>query len=291
MDKSLFFNTLFEKGDLICSGTYKAVNVSSKVYGNFFSINPLKDRRSDLNVTCYRNFLFEIDTIDLDKQLHIWKCLNIPITSLVYSGGKSYHAIISLQEPLKAVAHTDLGVTMYKQVWEQIRGVIESKIGSLGFTDDINVIDSSCKNPSRLSRVPDAIRNNGMLQELIIMNKKISRQDFKGFFRFDYDDVQEPSRNFNNCNDFEINDTCDFWKVCPIGLKNKLRYVDWADSAGMYPEILKLTYWAIDSTGVSKDILIDALWERTFIRLIEAGYPSEKLTVAIEHAYNEKRRS
>lgn len=291
MDKSLFFNTLFDEGEYICSGTYKAVNVSDKVHGNFFCINPLKERRKDLNVTCYRNFLFEIDTLDLDTQLNIWRYLNIPITSLVYSGGKSYHAIISLQEPLMVEEHTNSSVTIYKEVWERMRQVIEATIGSLNVTDDVNVIDSSCKNPSRLSRVPDAIRENGNKQYLNMLNPRISKELFFKFFKFNYDDIKEPSKNYSSDSDFEITDTYDFWRVCPIGLKNKLRYVDWADSAGMYPEILKLAYWAIDSTGVDKDTLIEALWERTFPRLVDAGYPSEKLTVAIDHAYNEKRRS
>jgi hypothetical protein len=58
----------------------------------------------------------------------------------------------------------------------------------------------------------------------------------------------------------------------------------------MYPELLKLTYWAIDSTGVDKDTFLEVLWEKTFPKLLEAGYPERKLVVAINDAYSGKRR-
>lgn len=291
MSKSLFFRTLFDEGEGICTGGMKATNVSSHVFGNFFSINPLKNRRADLNVTNFRNFLFEMDSVELEDQLKILETIGAPITSLVYSGGKSYHAIISLEEPLKADEGTREGVDTYKAVWARMATYMDAKAIEAGFEfSGVSLFDSACKNPSRLSRIPDVRRNNGNLQKLVGLNNRISRSSFLDYFGFEYDEVEVSSDIINSVS-LDIQNTREFWQLCPTGLKNELKYADWADSAGMYPKLLKLTLWAIDSTGVDKDTFIEALWEKTFPQLLDAGYPSEKLTVAVDHAYNQKRRS
>ena len=48
------------------------------------------------NVTDYRYALVESDSTDLAKQNAIIRELELPVACLVYSGGKSVHAIISL---------------------------------------------------------------------------------------------------------------------------------------------------------------------------------------------------
>ena len=292
MSKYLFFSRLFDGMGGICSGDFKETTVGGPISGNFFSINKLEHRRLDKNVVTYRNFLFEMDTIDLETQEEIWTKLGAPITSLVYSGGKSYHAIVSLERPVERGGDAEAGIGRYKAIWERMRDCMDDKIEAMGYEcPGESFFDSACKNPSRLSRVPGKRRENGNLQKLKFLGKRVSFEKFESFYDFNYF-AEEPKKYFENLSlDVQADTVREFWQLCPTGLKNTLRYVDWADSAGMYPKLLQLTYWAIDSTGVPKDILLEALWEKTFPKLLESGYPKQKLTTAIDHAYNSKRRS
>ena len=311
MSKSLFFNKLFKPGEGLCVGSFKAVSVFSQLpdSGNFFCINPLslemdygyadkdyykKDvpRRADVNISAYRNFMFEMDSIDLESQLTILKNCGIEFTSIVYSGGKSYHAILGLSEAIEADYHSDEASLYYKSIWQRLRAKIDRSARMAGFEypkGKDSFIDSSCQNPSRLSRVPEAVRDNGNVQELIELNNTMSLDAFVELL--DSCPMIFKSEIVNTkLSELDISNANQFWRYCPIGLKNKLRYVDWACSEGMYPELLKLTYWAIDSTGVDKDTFLEVLWERTFPKLLEAGYPKRKLNIAINDAYNGKRR-
>lgn len=152
-----FFELLFEPHESTC--------VSKDVYGkdvvtpfynlhwskNFFSINPLLHYRADVNVTSYRNILIEMDKISLPEQLYILQ--QMPVSTIVYSGGKSYHAIISLETPLANRTEYD---NLVKRIYDKV-------------TD----ADKSTKNPSRFSRLPGAMRENGKYQDLMFVGKRI----------------------------------------------------------------------------------------------------------------------
>ena len=49
------------------------------------------------NVTDYRYALVESDTMELEKQYAMIKELELPVACLVYSGGKSVHAIVRIE--------------------------------------------------------------------------------------------------------------------------------------------------------------------------------------------------
>lgn len=318
MSKLLFLENLFRDGEGICHGGFKEVNVkafnSSLDYeGNFVSINALstevdngfelkeyyradKPRRADVNVTAFRSFLFEMDSIGLKDQLKILEASGIPFSSIVYSGGKSYHAIVSLEDCLFGdLIEDECGdkAKEYKRIWKRLRAKIDYEGQRIGIAlpkHAKSFVDSSCQNPSRFTRMPFSFREDkGTVQELIKIDKVLPLGEFYNLLNScpviveDSNEVKPVSSN--------VNSVSDFWHKCPVGLKNKLKYVDWAGSEGMYPEILKLTLWAIDSTGVDKDVFTEVLWSRTFLRLLDAGYPSNKLTVAVQDAYNSKRRS
>lgn len=312
MSVNKYFNNLFNKGDGVCMGGYKATDVEAytgvgESVGNFVCVNPLdsdldhghelksyyrvdKPRRADINVTELRSFVFEMDSVDLETQLEILENCGIPFSSITYSGSKSYHAVLSLSASVSDVPHTDEGITSYKHTWQRLRAKIDRSGYDLGFEPPSgkSFVDSSCQNPSRLTRIPGAIRENGRIQELVHIGERISMQEFLQLIDKCPEIAQNDDRGVVIGDAVET--TSEFWRTCPIGLKNKLRYVDWADSAGMYPELLRLTYWAIDSTGVPIDVFLDALWDKTFPKLMKAGYPEEKLTVAVKDAYAEKRR-
>lgn len=171
-----FYRTLFRAGEGLCwvsdvKGT--AVIAWDGNYipaDNFFCINPLMPRqdmqpsktwhspligrRADVNVICYRNILCEFDKGSIEDQLAYIERVGLPYTTLVYSGGKSIHAIISLQDPCKSISD-------YKHLVKRIYYKMA------GFVDDAN------SNPSRLSRAPLASRN-GKLQALMNLKAPVA---------------------------------------------------------------------------------------------------------------------
>ena len=315
MNTENFLNALFCSEEGVCIGDFKAKHVSSDKnrIGQFFCINPLaldhdkflnketneieirqKPRRADLNVTKYKSFLFEIDNIDLESQLHIFDNCKIEFTSIVYSGGKSYHAILSLEQPLEVNARTIEGVSFYKRTWERIAAYIDSKAVELGVElpeGAQGFVDRACKNPSRLSRLPGAIRSNGNLQELIHFGSKISNDAFADLL--EDCPVIEGKKFFIPAGSVveNVDSAIEFWQYAPSGLANELRYVPWASDSNCYPDLYRVACWAIDATGIEYDLLVEVLWQRTFPKLIDYGYPKSKLLTGIKHAYESKRRS
>lgn len=152
-----FLNLLFDPGQRTCFapdayGT--TVKASPEPTDIFFSINALSASRADANVTCYRNFLLELDTLPLNQQIEAVTS-KIPVSSITYSGGKSYHFIISLREPLQ-------DETEYRRVW---RGLHEA----------VPQADKTTKNPSRLSRLPGVLRpDTSLMQELVYLGNRIA---------------------------------------------------------------------------------------------------------------------
>lgn len=150
-----FIRTLFDKDEQTCfSQTPYGTELSSAPQLDiFFSINPMHTSRADANVTYYRNILLEIDSLPLDEQLRYMD--GIPVTSIVYSGGKSYHFIISLEQPCKTREEYDLLVKRLHKLLPEV--------------------DPTTKNPSRFSRLPGAIRpDTGKLQELIYLGNRVN---------------------------------------------------------------------------------------------------------------------
>ncbi len=307
-----FINVLFDAGDGICYGDFKANKVYSDVQcldGEFFCINALSTefdygyesreyfdlntpRRADVNVTKFRNFLFEIDCLPVDDQLRIFNNCGIEFTSLVYSGGKSVHAIISLEKPLDAVYHKDESKYEYRELWERLAAKIDLEARSLGYEypkGKSSFIDSACKNPSRLSRSPDVLRDNGNIQTLISLKSRISLESLEllklpKVYKSYNEGIRKSVLNFNTVEEF--------WKYAPVALKDDLIYAPWAASSGCYSELYRLTKFAIDYGGVSdnKELFIEILWMSAFDKLLQVGYPKCKLMTAINHAYDDHRR-
>ena len=179
-----FYETLFRPEEGVCwsNDTYgtnvSAMNLQPIMCGHrFFCINPLhlsKDldpvrphhsplvgRRADANISAFRNILVEFDEMTTQEQLDYIHKINMPYTTLVHSGGKSIHAIISLSEPLKNR--------------EEYRQVVKAVYRRVRFAD------LSASNPSRLSRSPNAIRDNGAKQELLFLGPSIDKFELLNF--------------------------------------------------------------------------------------------------------------
>lgn len=156
LTRDKFLQTLFEPGQQTCFATtaYETeIKNAPSTTDIFFSINAMHSSRADSNVTCYRNFLLELDSVPLEQQIAL-VTNKLPVTAITFSGGKSYHFIISLIEPVATEAE-------YRRI---ARGLMEV----------VPEADRSTKNPSRLSRLPFAVRpETGLLQDLVYLGNRV----------------------------------------------------------------------------------------------------------------------
>lgn len=156
MSQQDFLRTLFDQDDRICFANYPYETALSKFpkehkSSPYFSINALQNARSDANVTKHRTFMLEFDTLPLDEQLKRLRNSDVPLSAIVYSGGKSYHAFIVLADPVSANEYANIA----KRLHLALPGV-----------------DPSTKNPSRLARLPNVIRpETELLQCLSKLNQ------------------------------------------------------------------------------------------------------------------------
>ena len=181
-DPVLFLQTLFRADDLVFIGdrhdpgilgdtirTQKEWLTHFENGGKtapFIIINPLTGRaapkesgegetfRGNRNVAEYRFCLVEFDNLSREDQIRFWTAIKLPIVTLIDSGGKSIHAWIDVHK----LAH----VSTSEEWDEHIKGRLFDRILSpLG-------VDSACKNPARLSRLPGHFREEkGKFQRLL----------------------------------------------------------------------------------------------------------------------------
>ena len=118
--------------------------------GAWISLNPgsqqIKEKApTDSEVTDCRHALIEADDLSKEEQWQKLRELNLPILAVVWSGGKSLHAIVKI----------DAGNNreFYKKRVELLHGYLKEN----GFPVDI-----ANKNPSRLTRLPGVRRENDM---------------------------------------------------------------------------------------------------------------------------------
>ena len=129
MDKSiLFLDTLFDDDDQIFVGPdlYSGEILSKKdiLSGQFFCINACTENRKKTNITKFRNFLIEIDEIPgtkepmahKDQALVIAKKYKVPYSTVVNSGNKSIHFIISLEEALENIEEYEFVADWIKNI-------------------------------------------------------------------------------------------------------------------------------------------------------------------------------
>lgn len=124
-------------------------SLQNEAAGGWVRINPLDgEGAKNANVTDFRYALVESDNMPLGKQLALIRKMELPCAAIVYSGGKSVHAIV----------HVDADTLKeYQQRVTYLYDVCNKN----GFKVDIQN-----KNPSRLSRIPGVTRN-GKKQFLI----------------------------------------------------------------------------------------------------------------------------
>lgn len=111
--------------------------------GAWVRFNPLDGQGiSDANVTAFRYCLIEADKIPLEAQYQKIDELRLPVAVMVYSGGKSIHAIVKV-DAVNKVEYARRVAEIYSYFTD---------------ADGKSLIDTQNKNPSRLSRFPGFLR-------------------------------------------------------------------------------------------------------------------------------------
>jgi len=139
---------------------------------------------TDENVVSYKYALVESDVVEVPRQIALIKDLKLPVAALVYSGGKSVHAVV------KIYADT---LKEYRERVDILYAVCEKN----GL-----VMDRQNRNPSRLSRMPGVLRNGN---KQFVIDTHIGMSSWKEWhnwaedvrddlpqFETDTDDLDEP---------------------------------------------------------------------------------------------------
>lgn len=107
--------------------------------GAWIRFNPLDGQGvSDVNVTDFRYCLVEADGLSLEEQFRRVDELRLPVAIMVYSGGRSIHAIVKVDA---------VNAAEYKRRVSEIYDLFKGEDGK-------SLIDTQNKNPARLSRFP-----------------------------------------------------------------------------------------------------------------------------------------
>lgn len=111
--------------------------------GLYLCHNPMKKSggRADKNVESFRHILLEFDNISLEEQWRFLRECGLPISSLTFSGGKSFHALVRVDAE---------DAEDYKAKAEQLYAFAEKRAGKKP--------DTANRNPSRLTRLAGARR-------------------------------------------------------------------------------------------------------------------------------------
>lgn len=124
--------------------------------GAWIRINPLDGKGAgDKNVTRYTYALAEADSMPIEEQKKLLINLKLPIAALVESGGKSVHAVIKVGASNKAE-------------YDQRVSYLFAVLAKNNF-----IVDTNNANPSRLSRLPGAMRGD-KCQTLLATNIGVS---------------------------------------------------------------------------------------------------------------------
>lgn len=155
--------------------------------GAWIRFNPLDGKGvKNENVTEFRYALVESDTMDIEKQNAIMRELELPIAVMVYSGGKSLHAIVKVD----AANYEE-----YRKRVDYLYNVCKK--------NGLN-IDNQNRNPSRLSRMP-GIERNGKKQFIVDTNiGKSSWAEWHEWIEGVNDDLPDPEG------------LTDFWDNMPV---------------------------------------------------------------------------
>jgi len=119
----------------------------------YICVNNTSGGRTDKDVVSFDYALVESDNEPIERQLLLFGQLKPCVAWCTHSGGKSIHIVVRV------------GAKSREEYDEQVRQLYQH-CDNLGYT-----IDTTCKNPARLTRLPEAVRTEtGKAQTLIHAN-------------------------------------------------------------------------------------------------------------------------
>jgi hypothetical protein len=173
-----YLDILFQPGEVSCytdKATGTSVSSGPQDADLFVCVNALhpyqdlapsqpwhrdnRPRRADVNVVSYRNFVLELDKGTLEEQYALVTA-RLPVSTITFSGSKSLHFIVSLEQPLTSNAE-------YRTMAERLLTLVPEA-------------DPSCRNPSRLTRIPGPTRpDTGLKQKLMEIRARVSNAELE----------------------------------------------------------------------------------------------------------------
>lgn len=170
-----------------CGGDVGAVlGDYNRKAGAWVRVNPLDGKGvKDANVTDYRYVLIESDSLPVERQNALIRELELPVATLTYTGGKSLHALVRV------------GAKDRDEYRKRVAYIFD--ICAKNGLD----IDKSCKNPSRLSRLPGFERGE---KKQFLVDTNIGKAGFEEW----RDYIEEISDNLPECES-----AADFWENMP----------------------------------------------------------------------------
>lgn len=157
------------------------------------SLNPSNGWRLDNNCTAFRNFLIEMDIGPLDEQIAYIEKLAMPYSASIFSGGKSIHFLISLDQDIPT-----------QKAWRKLNQWV---------LNIVTLSDQNCKNPSRSIRVPGSEREPGKFQKLVEFKGKVELKELRRWLE------QYPHLEPKQAEKRSISGEYDFSKVKPWVIK------------------------------------------------------------------------
>ncbi|WP_230267066.1 AAA family ATPase [Allobaculum fili] len=147
--------------DFLKGGLDSFIGDRNKQAGVWLRLNPMDGKGvKNENTTKFKHVLVESDSMPLDKQIEIYKRLELPITTLTLSGSKSAHALVKVDAQNAA------------EYAERVRVIFKA------CTDQGLVLDSQNKNPSRLTRLAGCERGDKQQSLLSVNIGKRSYQEW-----------------------------------------------------------------------------------------------------------------
>ena len=189
MSRKEFLEVLFDVDDKTAYGnddqqTYYAKDIWPHMIHTDalkFSINPIRERRTGENVTHINSLLFEMDkdragnVIPRDTQIALFKSSGLPYSTMTWSGTKSVHVIVRLDEPVSEY--------WFRPLWLAIERVL-TKHGCS--------IDPATMKVPQISRMPESIRDNGNRQDLIEVRSRVSKLDIVSWLKLNDETIRKP---------------------------------------------------------------------------------------------------
>lgn len=255
----------------------------------------LGSKRHALNVTAFRNFVFECDGLPLEQQRAAIEKINeiVPIKLAIFSGGKSIHLIVSLVDGLNLKPHEKASLTAYKVYWTRLAKTIDGVYKQL-YPDFIGVVksglyflDPATSDPARLSRIPLALRNQ-KIEQSVLFEGPYATSEFVQNLAPTITEMPHASPAPHDLGMGVAEFERQLRKISLLKLKVFFEAPEtWVSPEGLYGILFKHTMWAIDATGVPYETLKTYLQKKVYPAIVNSGYPRDP-DRAIRDAYVKK---